>query len=123
MELQMKKTIVFLAMSSCFILGTSMAHADSDSSQEKMDDKVFKMDETMFKTMDKDSDGKVARYEFMGHTKKKYDDVDFHTLDVDGDDNITPTEMQIVNKRYETQGTSSGSSGEAGKKEAPPSLD
>lgn len=119
----MKKTIAFLAMSSCFILGTSMAHADSDSSQGKMDDKVFKMDETMFKTMDKDSDGKVARYEFMGYTKKKYDDVDFNTLDVDGDDNITPTEMKIVNKRYETQGISSGSSEGAGKKEAPPSLD
>lgn len=124
----MKKTIVFLAMSSCFILGTSMAYAASDSSQGKMDDKTFKMDQEMFKAMDKDSNGSVAKYEFKDYTKTKYDEMDFNTLDVDGDDNITPTEMKIVNKRYETQGTSSGSSGEAGKKEAgkkeaPPSLD
>lgn len=92
-----------------------MAHADSDSSQGKMDDKVFKMDETMFKAMDKDSNGKVAKHEFKDHTKKKYDEMDFHTLDVHGDNNITPREMKIVNKRYETQGTSSGSSEEAGK--------
>lgn len=123
MELQMKKTIVFIAMSSCFILGTSMAHADSDSSQGKKDDKMFKMDEKMFKAMDKDSEGKVSRYEFMGYTKKKYDDMDFNTLDVDGDNYITPTEMKIVNDRYETQGTPSGSPGGAGKKEAPPSMD
>ncbi|MDP1721642.1 MAG: hypothetical protein Q8L37_00375 [Candidatus Gottesmanbacteria bacterium] len=111
----MKKTIVFLAMSSCFILGTSMAHADSDSSQGKMDDKVFKMDEKMFKAMDKDSNGKVTKYEFKDYTKKKYDEMDFHTLDVDGDDNITPTEMNIVSQRNESERKSGGSSGEAEK--------
>lgn len=109
----MKKTIVYLAMSSCFILGTSMAYADSDSSQGKMDHKVFKMDETMFKAMDKDSNGKVANHEFINYTKKKYDDMDFHTLDVDGDDNITPSEIKIVSQRSEQK--SAGSSEEAGK--------
>lgn len=112
----MKKNIIFLAMSSCFILGTSIAHADSDSSQGKMDDKIFKVDEKTFKAMDKNSDGKVAGYEYKEYTKKN-DLTDFNTWDIDGDDNITPTEVKIVNKRNVSQPNSGGSSGEAGKKD------
>ncbi|MDP1679483.1 MAG: hypothetical protein Q8L02_05095 [Candidatus Nitrotoga sp.] len=104
----MKKTIVFLTISSCFILGTSMVHADSNSSQGKMNDKMFTMDEKMFKAMDKDTDGKVARHEFIDYTKQKYDEMDFLRLDVDGDHYITPREVQIVNKMYEVQGTKTG---------------
>lgn len=111
----MKKTIISLAMSSCFILGTSLAHADSDSSQGKMDDKMFKMDVQTFKAMDKDSDGRVTKHEFKANRKNKFDEMDFHVLDVDGNDVITPKEVQIVNNRLNKGGrNSSDSSGGEG---------
>jgi len=114
MELQMKKTIVFLAMSSCFILGTSIAHADSDSSQGRKDDKIFKIDQKMFKAMDKDSNGKVTEGEFKTYTKQK-DVKDFNVWDVDGNGDIDSWEMKIVAQRNESDRNSGGSSGEAGK--------
>ena len=111
----MKKTIIFFAMSSCFILGTSIAHADSDPSQAKMGDKMFKMDVKMFKAMDKNSDGRVTNYEFKDHTKKEFNEMDFHVLDVDGNGDITPKEVQIVNNRMNEGGrNTSDSSGGAG---------
>jgi len=109
----MKKTIVFLAMSSCFILGTSIAHADSDSSQGRKDDKIFKIDQKMFKAMDKDSNGKVTEGEFKTYTKQK-DVKDFNVWDVDGNGDIDSWEMKIVAQRNESD-RNSGSSGEAGK--------
>ncbi len=50
----MKKTFKYLAITSYFVLGTSLAYADSDSSHGNMQDK-------MFKAMDANSDGKVTR--------------------------------------------------------------
>jgi hypothetical protein len=114
MEIQMKNTIVFLAMSSCFILGTSIAHADSDSSQGRKDDKIFKIDQKMFKAMDKDSNGKVTQEEFKTFTKQK-DVKDFNVWDVDGNGDIDSWEMKIVAQRNESERNSGGSSGEAGK--------
>jgi len=114
MELQMKKTIVFLAMSSCFILGASIAHADSDSSQGKKDDKIFKMDEKMFKAIDKDSNGRVTQEEFKNYTKNK-DVKDFNVWDVDGNGDIDSREMKIVAQRNVRAGNSGGNSGEEGK--------
>ncbi len=114
----MKKNIIFLAMSSCFMLGTSIAHADSDSSQGKMDNKTFKMDQKMLKAMDKDSDGKVTKEEFKNYTKMK-DVTDFDVWDVDGNGDINAWEMKILSERnagQQTSGgqTSGGNSGEAG---------
>ena len=45
----MKKTFSYLAITSCFVLGTTLAHADSDASHWKMDGK---MQDKMFKAMD-----------------------------------------------------------------------
>ena len=113
MELQMKKTIVFLTMSSCFMLGTSIAHADTDSSHGNMNDKMFKMDQKTLKAMDKDSDGKVTKEEFKNYTKMK-DVTDFDVWDVDGNGDINAWEMKIVSQRNATEQKSGNSSGEAG---------
>lgn len=113
MELQMKKTIVFLAMSSCFMLGTSIAHADSDSSQGNMNDKMFKMDQKTLKAMDKDSDGKVTKEEFKNYTKMK-DVTDFNVWDVDGNGDINAWEMKIVAQRNASEQKSGDNAGEAG---------
>ena len=110
----MKKTIVYLAMSSCFVLGASIAHADSDSSQGKKDGKIFKMDEKMFKAMDKDSNGRVTEEEYKNYTKNK-DLTDFNVWDVDGNRDINSREMKIVAQRNEMAGKSGGNSGEEGK--------
>ncbi|CAG9933138.1 hypothetical protein [Candidatus Nitrotoga arctica] len=114
----MKKTIISLAMSSCFILGTSHAQADSDSSHANMNNKTFKMDQKTLKAMDKDSDGKVTKEEFKNYTKMK-DVTDFDVWDVDGNGDINAWEMKIVSERnagQQTSGgqTSGGNSGEAG---------
>jgi Ni/Co efflux regulator RcnB len=113
MELQMKKIIVFLAMSSCFMLGTSIAHADSDSSHGNMNDKMFKMDQKTLKAMDKDSDGKVTKEEFKNYTKMK-DVTDFDVWDVDGNGDINAWEMKIVSQRNASEQKSGNSSGEVG---------
>jgi Ni/Co efflux regulator RcnB len=110
MELQMKKIIVFLAMSSCFMLGTSIAHADSDSSHGNMNDKMFKMDQKTLKAMDKDSDGKVTKEEFKNYTKMK-DVTDFDVWDVDGNGDINAWEMKIVSQRNTSEQKSGNSSG------------
>ncbi len=110
----MKKTIVYLAISSCFILGASIAHADSDSSQGKKDDKIFKMDENMFKSMDKDKNGRVTQEEFKTYTKSK-DVSDFNVWDVDGNGDINSREMKIMAQRNEMAGKSGGNPGEEGK--------
>jgi len=114
MEIQMKNTIIFLAMSSCFILGTSIAHADSDSSQGGKDDKIFKIDQNMFKSMDKDANGKVTMDEFKTFTKQK-DVKDFNVWDVDGNGDIDSWEMKIMAQRNESERSLGASSGKAGK--------
>ena len=114
----MKKTIISLAMSSCFVLGTSFAHADSDSSHGDMNNKTFKMDQKTLKAMDKDSDGKITKEEFKNYTKMK-NVSDYDVWDVDGSGDINAWEMKIVSERNAGQQpsggqTSGGNSGEAG---------
>ncbi|RFC35241.1 MAG: hypothetical protein DID92_2727744092 [Candidatus Nitrotoga sp. SPKER] len=108
----MKKSIAFLAISSCLTFGTSIAHADSDLSKAK-DDKIFKMDQKLFKSMDKDSDGKVTKEEYKDFTKKK-DVTDFNVWDVDGNGDINLWEMKIVSERNGGDQNSGGNSEEAG---------
>jgi hypothetical protein len=91
MELQMKKTFSYLAMTSCFLLGTTLAHADSDAHHGKMEGK---MQEKMFKAMDANSDGMVATDEFNAFHAKK-----FKELDVNGNGQITVEEMKTGYKK------------------------
>ena len=59
----MKKTFNYLAITSCFVLGTSLVYADSDSNSRDVENR-------MFKAMDVNSDGKVSRDEFMNYDFK-----------------------------------------------------
>ena len=92
----MKKSFTYLAMTSCFILGSTFAHADSDSSQGKMHDK-------MFKAMDMNSDGRVTREEFNDYGAKK-----FQEMDTNGNGDITSEEMKAGYKRMNEGGRNSG---------------
>lgn len=109
----MKKSFNYLTFASCLVLGSTLAHADSGSSQGNMDHKSFKMDQTMLKAMDKDSDGKVTKEEFKNYTKMK-DVTDFDVWDVDGNGDINAWEMKIVSQRNSGEQKSGDSSGEAG---------
>jgi hypothetical protein len=93
MELHMKKTFSYLAITSCFILGTTLAHADTDASHGKMDGK---MQEKMFKAMDTNSDGMVTMDEFNAFHAKK-----FKELDVNGNGQITLEEMKAGHKKMD----------------------
>jgi hypothetical protein len=96
MELQMKKTFNYLALTSCFILGTTLAHADTDAHSGKMDGK---MQEQMFKTMDTNTDGMVSSDEFNAYHAKK-----FKELDVNGNGQITLEEMKAGHKKMMSDG-------------------
>ncbi|RFC39068.1 MAG: EF hand [Candidatus Nitrotoga sp. LAW] len=87
----MRKAFSYLAMTSCFVLGTTLAHADTDAHHGKM---VGKIQEKMFKAMDANSDGMVTVDEFNAfHTKK------FKELDINGDGQITLEEMKAGHKK------------------------
>ena len=60
----MKKTFNYLAITSCLLLSTSLAQADSDLSQHP------NMQDKMFKAMDVNSDGRISRDEFMNYDFK-----------------------------------------------------
>jgi Ca2+-binding EF-hand superfamily protein len=92
MELHMKKTFSYLAITSCFVLGTTLAHADTDSSQGKMQEK-------MFKAMDANSDGMVTMDEFNAFHAKR-----FKELDVNGNGQITLEEMKAGYKKMDGSG-------------------
>ena len=96
MEIQMKKIFNYLALTSCFILGTTLAHADSDGRSAKMDGK---MQEKMFKAMDTNSDGMVSNEEFNTFHAKK-----FKELDVNGNGQITLEEMKAGLKKMMDDG-------------------
>jgi len=96
MEIQMKKTFNYLALTSCFILGTSLAHADTDARSGKMDGK---MQEKMFKAMDTNTDGMVSTEEFNAYHAKK-----FKELDVNGNGQITLEEMKAGHKKMMDDG-------------------
>jgi len=93
MELHMKKTFSYLAITSCFVLGTTLAHADADASYGKMDGK---MQEKMFKAMDANSDGMVTTDEFNAFHAKR-----FKELDVNGNGQITLDEMKAGHKKMD----------------------
>ena len=88
----MKKTFSYLAITSCFVLGTTLAHADSDASYGKMQDK-------MFKAMDANSDGMVTTDEFNTFHAKK-----FKAMDVNGNGQITLEEMKAGYKKMMDDG-------------------
>lgn len=88
----MKKTFNYLAIPSCLILVTTLAHADSDSSPGKMQEK-------MFKTMDTNADSRVTRDEFNDFLSKK-----FKELDVNNNGQITLEEMKGAYKNMEGSG-------------------
>ena len=83
MELQMKKIIIFFAMSSCFIMGTSSAHADADLSQGRMQDKM------LFRAMDTNFDERVTKDEFIDYALRK-----FKEMDLDSSGALNSNEMQ-----------------------------
>lgn len=87
----MKKTFSYLAITSCFVLGTTLTHADTDASHGKMDGK---MQEKMFKAMDANSDGMVTTDEFNAFHAKK-----FKELDANGNGQITLEEMKAGYKK------------------------
>ena len=88
----MKKTINCFALASCFVLGTTAAHANPDSSQGSMQDK-------MFKDMDTNSDGMVTKDEFNNFGAKK-----FTELDSNGDGQVTSKEMKDSHKKVDGSG-------------------
>jgi hypothetical protein len=59
----MKKIFNYLAVTSCLMLSTSLAHADSDSDLSQHPNREDKM----FEAMDVNSDGKVTREEFLNY--------------------------------------------------------
>ena len=86
----MKKTFNYLAITSCFVLGTTFAHADS--SQGKMKDE-------MFKAMDTNSDRMITRDEFNTFGTKK-----FQEMDVNGNGQISSEEMNAWRKKMNSGG-------------------
>lgn len=83
----MKKTVCFLAMASCFVLGSTLAHAGTEMHHGKMLEKRFK-------AIDANSDGVVTADEFNAfHTKK------FAEWDADGNNQITLDEMKAGHKK------------------------
>jgi len=95
MELHMKKTFSYLAMTSCFVLGTTLAHADTDAHHGKMDGRMDgKMQEKMFQAIDANSDGMVTTDEFNAFHAKR-----FKELDANGNGQITLDEMKAGQKK------------------------
>ena len=92
MELLMKKSFNYLAITSCFVLGTALAHADADSSQGDMAEK-------MFKAMDSNTDGMVTREEF-----STFGDNKFKEMDVNGNGQITLEEMKAGHRKMMSGG-------------------
>ncbi|MEO6421430.1 MAG: hypothetical protein ABIR84_01730 [Candidatus Nitrotoga sp.] len=112
----MNKSLNYFTLASCLVFGSMLAHAESGSSHEEMDDKIFKMDKNMFKDMDKDNNGKVDEQEYKNHTKKK-NLSDFRVWDVDADRSIDLREVDIVSQRsgYSEGKQSSGGNAQSDK--------
>ena len=104
----MKKTFNYLTITSCFILGTTLAHADTDARYGKMDGK---MQEKMFKAMDTNSDGMVSTDEFNAYHAKKFKD-----LDVNGNGQISLEEMKAGHKKMMGDGGHKKMMGDGGHK-------
>lgn len=83
----MKKTFSYFAITSCFVLGTTLAHADIDAHHGKIHEK-------MFKAMDANSDGMVTTDEFNAFHAMK-----FKEMDINGNGQITLEEMKAGHKK------------------------
>ncbi len=86
----MKKTFNYLAITSCLVLGTALAHADSGASYEKMH-------EQKFKSMDGNADGKVTKDEFIAFQEKKFKD-----MDTNSDSQLSSDEMKAEYKKMDS---------------------
>jgi Ca2+-binding EF-hand superfamily protein len=100
MELYMKKSFNYLAHASCFVLGSTLAHADSDSSRGNTPDKLFK-------AMDTNTDGYVTGEEFNLYRSKNSVKIDFDELDSNGDRSLTLDEMKAGDKKMTDGGRGS----------------
>ncbi len=89
----MKKTLIYLALTSCFVLGNTVVHANPDSNQGNKHDQ-------MTKDMDTNSDGMITQEEFNNFGKKK-----FIEMDVNGDGQITDEEMKTAHKKVDGSGS------------------
>ncbi len=82
----MNKNFNYLTIASCFILGMTLAYADSDP-QGNMHDQ-------MFKDIDANSNKMVTREEFNAFGEKK-----FQQMDTNGDGQLSPEEMKVAHKK------------------------
>lgn len=93
----MKKTFNYLALTSCLVLGSALAHADADSAHGgKYDNK--------FKAMDSNSDGKVSREEFNAFQQRN-----FQQLDANSDSYLSSEEVNEGKKKMKDDSRSSSS--------------
>jgi hypothetical protein len=99
----MKKSFNYFAITTCFVLGTSLAHANPNSSQENMRDQ-------MFKVIDTNSDGTLTRDEFNTFTAKK-----FQQMDANGDGQLSSEEMNAANKKMMSGASNRMSDGNSSK--------
>lgn len=113
----MKKTIHYLAILPCFILGSTFAYADCHqgyhgyhghhghhgchgqhdphlkSGGETDGNRCMPMHEKMFSVMDMNGDGAISNDEFHATHENR-----FKVLDVNGDGKITPDEMRGMHR-------------------------
>lgn len=107
----MKKTIHYLAILPCFILGSTFAYADCHqgyhgyhgchgqhdphlkSGGETDGNRCMPMHEKMFSVMDMNGDGAISNDEFHATHENR-----FKVLDVNGDGKITPDEMRAMHR-------------------------
>ncbi|MEO6421734.1 MAG: hypothetical protein ABIR84_03395 [Candidatus Nitrotoga sp.] len=90
----MKKISNYLAITSCFVLATTLAHADTDSESYHA-----KIQEKMFNAMDINSDGLLTNNEYKSFFSNKFKDLDVH-----GNGQITLEEMKAGFKRMDDVG-------------------
>jgi|GEM_PF-1933038 len=97
----MKKTLNYLAITSCFVLGTTLAHANPNSPHVQMKSSQGNMDSSkenrhgkMFEYMDANSDGMVTKDEFNAFGEKK-----FKKMDANGDGKVSAEEMKASHKK------------------------
>ena len=87
----MKKTVDHLIIFSCFALGATLAHADTDAHHGEMHGK---MHGKMFNAIDANVDGAITKEEFDTYHAKK-----FKEMDVNGDDKITFEDMNSKSRK------------------------
>ena len=101
----MKKTISYLAIASCFVLGVSLAQAGSPEKCGPMHDGQMhgqmhgQMEDKMFKGADADGDGAISKAEF-----DAFHAIRFKEMDANGDGRITPDEMKSAHMQMLEKG-------------------